>query len=277
MEVLIPPKMEPIPPVQIIEGEQARVECKASSKPPSNYTWIREDNREDLASKDRFTVDFRTGVLSVTKVERGDDSTYKCVARNPAGFAEQLVNITVLAKPKIYELLNVTAPVENETNLICKASGRPAPYVTFRKLNRADSFTMGVQPDDGRVELRNKVFDKKGETFGILNIKRLNRFDDGLYECIAENDVDKAYKNGHITVEFPPTFERTENFPPVWTWGDKPGNLTCIAESIPNATIVWKWNNIELDNSRTNIQIQGKGPISHLLVTPFHNPQFYGR
>lgn len=277
VEVLIPPKMEPIAPVQIVEGEQARIECKASSKPPSNYTWIREDTREDLSIKDRFTVDARTGILSVSRVESADDSTYKCVAKNPAGRAEQLVNITVLAKPKIYELLNITAPIGQETQLICKASGRPAPYITFRKLNRQDKFTLGVQPDDARVKLENERFEKKGETFAKLIIRKLVREDDGLYECIAENHVETAYKNGHITVEFPPTFERTRDYPPVWTWADKPGNLTCIAESIPNATIVWKFNNIELDNSRDNMKIIGKGPISNLLVTPFNNPVFYGR
>lgn len=277
MEVLIPPKLEPLPPVSIVEGEQARLECKAVSKPPSNYTWIREDSREDLSIKDRFTVDARTGVLSVSRVERQDDSTYKCVASNPAGRAEQSVNITVLAKPNIYELLNITAPIVNETNLICKASGRPAPRVTFRKLNRDDKFTYGIQPDDGRIELTNKVFEKKGETFGILNIKRLNRTDDGLYECIAENDVDKAYKNGHITVEFPPTFERTKDYPPVWTWADKPGNMTCIAESFPNATIIWKWNGLDIDGTRPNIRIEGNGPSSNLIVTPFHNQAFYGK
>lgn len=277
VEVLIPPKMDPIPPVQIVEGDTARIKCKAFSKPPSNYTWIRKDTREDLSIKDRFTVEARTGILAISRIERQDDSLYQCVARNPAGTAEQLVNITVLAKPKIYELLNITAPVENDTQLICKASGRPAPYVTFRKLNRQDKFTLGVQPDDPRITLENQVFQKKGETFAKLIIKRLARYDDGLYECIAENEVEKAYKNGHIAVEFPPTFERTKDYPPVWTWADKPGNMTCIPEAFPNATIVWKFNSIELDNSRNNIKIENKGPISHLIVTPYHNRAFYGR
>lgn len=71
-------------------------------------------------------------------------------------------------------------------------------------------------------------------------ISKLKRSDDGLYECMAENKGDKAYKNGHITVEFPPTFEAISDQPPIWSWDRRPANLTCIAESIPNATIEWR-------------------------------------
>ncbi|KAI4463547.1 ctx-related type i transmembrane protein [Holotrichia oblita] len=237
VEVLIPPKMDPILPVQIVEGDTARIKCKAFSKPPSNYTWIREDTREDLSIKDRFTVDERTGILSISRIERQDDSIYQCVARNPAGTAEQSVNITVLAKPKIFELINITAPVENDTQLICKASGRPAPQVTFRKLNRQDRFALGVQSDNPRITLENQVFEKKGETFAKLIIKRLTRHDDGLYECIAENGVEKAYKNGHIAVEFP----------------------------------------LHLKEQKTIRQIENRPPASHLIVTPYHNRAFYGK
>lgn len=80
----------------------------------------------------------------------------------------------------------------------------------------------------------------KGETVGTLTILDTQRADDGLYECMASNKGDKAYKNGHITVEFPPSFEASMNQLPVWTWDMKPANLTCLAESIPNATIEWR-------------------------------------
>lgn len=48
----------------------------------------------------------------------------------------------------------------------------------------------------------------------------------------------QARKNGHLTVQFPPSFEHMPDVP-IWSWNAQPVNLSCIAESIPNATIKW--------------------------------------
>lgn len=104
------------------------------------------------------------------------------------------------------------------------------------------------------------------------------RSDDGLYQCIAENPTGTAYKNGHITVWFKPTFNRTRDLPPVWSWDGRPGNLSCLPEAIPNATIVWRWNQIEISEenfqngrvSRNNFEVIGTSPQSFLIVKPYN-------
>lgn len=54
-------------------------------------------------------------------------------------------------------------------------------------------------------------------------------------------------KNGHITVEFPPSFALTP-MREAWSWDNHLVNLTCRAESIPNATISWFLNGRNLEN-----------------------------
>lgn len=49
----------------------------------------------------------------------------------------------------------------------------------------------------------------------------------------------EARKNGLLTVQFRPSFEKMPTMP-VWSWNAQTTNLTCVAESIPNATIKWK-------------------------------------
>lgn len=49
----------------------------------------------------------------------------------------------------------------------------------------------------------------------------------------------EARKNGHLTVHFKPTFEHMPTIP-IWSWNSRPANLSCTAESIPNATIKWR-------------------------------------
>lgn len=88
-----------------------------------------------------------------------------------------------------------------------------------------------------------------------------------MYECIASNKGGKAFKNGHLTVEFPPSFASMENRT-IYTWESRPVNFTCIAESIPNATIEWTFygeQNVKIDR---NIKVYGNGPISSLYIDP---------
>lgn len=88
-----------------------------------------------------------------------------------------------------------------------------------------------------------------------------------MYECIAENKGGKAWKNGHITVQFPPSFESMSNRT-IYSWDNKPVNLTCIAESIPNATIFWTFFGDRRVDNDPQIQIFGNGPISSLYIRP---------
>lgn len=107
---------------------------------------------QNLGKADRFTVNQHTGVLIMSRVDQSDIGPLKCVAENNAGNAEVEVEVEVLVKPKIYELLNVTSPYKTETRLICKASGRPAPSITFKKFGTDKYFVTGPQPDNDRFE-----------------------------------------------------------------------------------------------------------------------------
>lgn len=88
-----------------------------------------------------------------------------------------------------------------------------------------------------------------------------------MYECIASNKGGVAFKNGHLTVEFPPSFASMTNRT-IYSWDSRPVNLTCIAESIPNATIHWTFHGEEKVEYDPQIQVQGNGPISSLLIKP---------
>lgn len=283
VEVLVAPKVKPMEPVSVVEGETASVMCSATGKPPPIYTWIKSDLRNDLSKTDRFFVKNTTGELIMNRVEFGDDGYYKCKAENMGGRDETTVKINVLVKPRIYELLNATDAVSNQTRLVCKVKGRPPPRITFRKLSNPQPFRLGAQDNDPRIVLERQFFEAEGEAFGTLIISNLTRSDDGLYQCIAENTPGTAYRNGHITVLFKPTFNRTRDLPPVWSWENRPGNLSCLPEAIPNATVVWRWNQIEISEENFNngrlqrniFEVIGRSPRSFLIVKPHNQPSLY--
>ncbi|CAB3247204.1 unnamed protein product [Arctia plantaginis] len=268
LEVYTAPEMEEREPrVEIREGESAAISCKARGKPNPTYSWIRASTRENLASTSRFSVQENSGLLTIDRVEAGDYGKYICSAVNQAGQNETEIEVEVLVRPRIFELYNVTAPEKQEATLECRATGRPAPRITFRKLSSPDRFLNGPN-DNGRITIdtTSRQSGDQMESSAVITISKLNRTDDGLYECVAENDGGEARRNGHLTVQFRPTFENMPRIP-IWSWNQRPANLSCTAESIPNATIKWRFREADLVES-PQVKIYGSGPSSYVIVTP---------
>ncbi|XP_033302889.1 fasciclin-2 isoform X3 [Bombus bifarius] len=268
VEVHIRPTVEEFPaPVDVIEGEDASIRCKAHGKPPPKFTWVKSLTHQNLSNANRFGVDSDTGILTITNVNREDAGEYQCTAINLAGEANTNIRVNVIVKPKIMEFLNSTVVQDNEANLVCKAFGKPPPQVTFRKLTDEKPYVKGTQLDDDRIMLTNSADDTNGETIGTLTINKSLRSNDGLYECIAENAGGEARRNGHLTVEFPPSFASMQNTSS-WSWEQRPVNISCIAESIPNATIRWTmYGDQKIDNDNMIKQL-GNGPLSTLMIVP---------
>ncbi|XP_063976388.1 fasciclin-2 isoform X2 [Diachasmimorpha longicaudata] len=262
--------------VEIIEGRTETIVCKARGIPPPRYSWVKSLTKENLTTVDRFRVDSEEGVLTINNVNREDAGEYQCIAENAAGTANVDIRVDVMSKPKIMEFLNRTMPVGKQVEITCKAFGRPPPEVTFKKQTSTKPFVKGLQPEEDRIQLQAMYDNQRGETVASLTIQNILRKDDGLYECIATNKVATAYKSGHLTVEFPPSFESMDN-QTMWSWEQRPINLTCIAESIPNATIRWLLNDMEIERSDigNGFRVIGNGPISTLTVSP-SDTRFYG-
>ncbi|KAK9512568.1 hypothetical protein O3M35_000965 [Rhynocoris fuscipes] len=276
VEVHTKPKIRENMPksLEVVDGEKASITCNATGKPPPTYTWLKGSTRENLSgATDRFSVNERTGVLTITKVARDDNTDFKCIANNRAGEAEHNVRVTVIIKPNVLDIKNISVAVGNEAILECRASGNPLPSITFWKLGTANKMITGIQTNDDRISVNPREDREKGIAIGLLSISPLERKDDGLYACIAKNKGGESMKNGHITVEFPPTFENSP-MKEAWTWKRRPVNLTCVAESIPNATITWMFSNRDIERN-PNFRKFGNGPQSTLTVTP-SDIKFYG-
>ncbi|KAK6633974.1 hypothetical protein RUM44_004581 [Polyplax serrata] len=257
--------------VEVIEGEIASVPCFAEGKPKPTYSWIRKENNANVAKMSRFGVNELTGTMTINPVEEKDHGEYKCVASNAAANAERIIKISVSSKPKIAPIKNVTQVITRDVRLECLARGRPAPKISFRKYGASTRMLEGRQLYDPRILVTNKH--EEDETIGVLLIQQVKRSDDGLYECIASNTAAESFKTGHITVEFPPSFQNTP-INETWTWERNPVNLTCIADSIPNATINWRLNGRDVEND-IHIRKFGSGPVSTIVVTPV-DAVYYG-
>ena len=106
-------------------------------------------------------------------------------------------------------------------------------------------YSSGQQPDNARITVEETVIESRDNTVeeikwvqSTLTVEGVKRTDDGLYECLAENEAGRLSQSGHITVEFPPTFE-DQLHDKQWSWDQRPIELTCLATAISNATVTW--------------------------------------
>ncbi|KAI8432320.1 hypothetical protein MSG28_004737 [Choristoneura fumiferana] len=192
LEVYTAPEMEERESrVEIKEGGSAAITCKARGKPAPTYSWIKASTRENLASTSRFSVNEITGLLTFDRVEAGDYGKYICSAVNQAGQNETEIEVEVLVPPKIFELKNMTVAEKVEGRLECKATGRPAPRIRFRKLSNTEPFVNGPN-DDGRFHEYDLVETPQVRIFGAgpyshVLVTPTDRSLYGVYKCIATN------------------------------------------------------------------------------------------
>lgn len=260
---------------EAIEGQEFSVKCSGRGKPAPEFKWINQDQK-DMSLADRFSVVGHNGQMSATRIEENDRGVYTCVAKNSAGFTERRMRLNVVVKPKIYEMKNLTIPIDaSVSNFTCKAKGRPAPLITFRRWGSTEELRVGQQENDDRIILEQNIDEEFGESSGTILISRTVRSDDGLYQCVARNKGDAAFEVGHITIEYPPNFDHMRDLPPVFSWEERPANLSCMAMALPNATIEWRLNERLITDLHDKFyHIVEEGPRSDLIVTPVSR-QYY--
>ncbi|XP_068222632.1 fasciclin-2-like isoform X2 [Palaemon carinicauda] len=272
VEVYIPPKIdEPPKNATGVEKETVTFMCNAKGKPSPIYSWVNKDN-EPLEDREGYFVDPEKGILTIMELKPELGGTYRCTAKNAAGEDTAKATLLVRTKPKVETFLNITQAVDLNAEMRCVATGSPLPKIIFKKESNDDSFQDGINADD-RIEVEQDE-DDEGRRVGILKIRGVHRSDDGLYTCTADSEGGVTQVWGHITVEFPPTFQdevKTEE----WTWEQAPVNLTCLATAIPNATIQWYFRNEEISANDVNLKILSYGPLGVLSVNP--SQSYYGK
>jgi len=220
---------------EVVEDEEARLNCKATGIPPPRYYWL-DPNKRNLSSVGGYIVDTDNGQLIINKVNKEDaKGEFTCLVENSAGSTSRTTKVDVLSKPKIVSFFNTTSVQGSNGNLNCIASGNPAPEMSIRKDGASNTITSGGNYNIEEIKLN------EFETKLVMNIFGVQRNDDGLYYCIATNKIGKIDQVGHLQVEFKPDLSKTPKL--VKTWADREINLTCIVESIPNATISWYHKN----------------------------------
>ncbi|PAV72716.1 hypothetical protein WR25_18700 [Diploscapter pachys] len=179
--------------IKVIEGERARIECKAEGHPTpeirqivslrigeENATYTRRrflwlKGGRNLNSMSNIILSPRGETLMILKSQRSDGGAYSCVAKNSAGESEASFTVSVLTPPHIDEPVdqNPKVIVGREVTFFCPVLGNPQPKIEW--LHDGKPLQIG-----GRITLL------EGKH---LHITKAIAADDARYTCKATNEA----------------------------------------------------------------------------------------
>ncbi|KAI5651512.1 immunoglobulin domain-containing protein [Phthorimaea operculella] len=177
-------------------GREAMLGCSVVNLGRHKVGWLRAEDQTVLSLHDRvvlagrysITMDPpRTWQLRIRPLRAEDRGCYMCQINTQPSMKWQIGCIDVYVPPDIINeetSADVAAHEMDNVTLVCKASGHPAPKITWR---REDHEPMLLKKVGGRDFY--KVDSYVGSS---LPLWRVDRRQMGAFLCIASNDVPPA-------------------------------------------------------------------------------------
>ncbi|XP_006568837.1 lachesin isoform X2 [Apis mellifera] len=251
----LPSFAEPIGNVTAAIGKEAVLPCTIRKLGNHKVGWIRVEDKTILSlgqrtvtHSPRFLVTLEsaksknqsewrdeeeaTSRLHIRQLREADRGCYMCQL-NTKPMLSQLGCVDVLVPPDILSSGTSEGEVsvlegENAT-LSCKATGRPAPRVLWRREKSGSILMRGLH--DPLIPVDNQSGEK-------LELTRVDRKQMGAYLCIAKNEVPPAVsKRVYLRVNFPPSAKVPNQI--LSSPLDTNVSLVCLIEAYPKTINLW--------------------------------------
>ncbi|KAM7378154.1 hypothetical protein PAMA_013175 [Pampus argenteus] len=167
---------ETINNTQIDIGSEHTMRCVASGKPFPFIRWY----------KDGYM--YGKGELKFSSLTFDDSGMYQCVAENYWGIKYANAELRVIACAPTFEFNPVKKQLlgakDSRVVIECKPRAAPKPRFTWTKGKE-------LLFNNSRISI---MYD------GSLEIRNATKNDEGVYNCLAENDRGKANSSGYLTI-----------------------------------------------------------------------------
>lgn len=171
--------------INAAEEEEVIFRCEASGVPEPQISWIHNGKPiEEAPPNPRRKV--TPNSIHIERLEKKDTGNYGCNATNSLGYVYKDVYVNVLAlPPEITEPPKDEATVDGKTvRLTCRVFGAPKPVVKWVR--------GGLELTGGRYTVMDD---------GDLEIRDVNFYDAGNYDCHATNKFGSAEAAGSLVVK----------------------------------------------------------------------------
>ncbi|XP_069060240.1 roundabout homolog 2 isoform X14 [Pleurodeles waltl] len=210
LTVRAPPQFVVRPRDQIMaQGRTVTFPCETKGNPQPAVFWQKEGSQnllfpnQPLQPSSRYSVS-PTGDLTITNIQRSDSGYYICQALTVAGsiLAKAQLEVTDVSTDRPPPIIlqgptNQTLPVDGSAVLKCKATGEPAPGISWLKEG------LSFLGRDSRISMLEQ---------GSLQIKALRASDSGTYTCVATSSSGETSWSAVLDVAEPGTAIINKNY-----------------------------------------------------------------
>ncbi|XP_067871747.1 neogenin 1a isoform X3 [Heterodontus francisci] len=170
-------------PVSKVAGQTVILSCVVSGYPTPNIHWTR--NAETiLESSQRITL-VGGGSLQIGDVTEEDAGIYECFAETGNETLQAQAELSVQAPPRFLKRpVNIYAHESMDIVFECEVTGNPMPTVKWIK-----NGDMVIPSDYFKI-----VNERNLQVLGLV------KSDEGLYQCVAENDVGNERASAQLII-----------------------------------------------------------------------------
>ena len=166
------------------ESTTLTLKCETSGYPTPTIQWVID--RKKLDSRYTFP---RRGVLFITKVQRSDDGTIKCIAENILGKDTISIQLVVHTKPKVILTSRTLIATKGiPFKAVCSASGNPYPTLKWKR--GLGGYGKGIA--QSHLSKNRKSL--------ILRIAKPSASNSGWYGCEAKNYIGRSLRSFYLKV-----------------------------------------------------------------------------
>ncbi|OWK59760.1 Hemicentin-2 [Lonchura striata] len=200
------------------------LQCWARGSPPLHVSWLKDGL--PLRLSPRVTLLSAGHILRISQAQLSDAGLYTCIVSSRAGVADRSFLLQIQVPPVL------ESPESNEEQMVaegsdvtftCKATGSPAPSVTWLK-NGEPLGQQNAQVPGGPQ----------------LSLVAVALADAGIYSCLVANEVGEVSKAFHLVVMEPPRVEAGSHPTEISIAVGTPLGLTCVVTGVPMPTVTWE-------------------------------------
>ncbi|XP_078379847.1 uncharacterized protein LOC144662793 [Oculina patagonica] len=179
---------------------------------------VQEHSSMPAKNKGRVKMEGNASLV-IENVTPQDNTYFKCeLVSVSVGAVEDEVQLIVTELPVISPLtINGSYTEGSSVNISCAATGKPDPEVSWMR--------------NGRIK-------SSGKKITFLDFDRIERTDDGLYTCRANNSAGTKTHKGILVVRYPAKIVKA-TLSAATSWIGQTVTLKCVSDGVPTPTLTW--------------------------------------
>ncbi|XP_064651326.1 cell adhesion molecule DSCAM-like isoform X2 [Lineus longissimus] len=193
LTVYVKPSLTHAPADQkVAEGSSPMIPCNAKGYPNPVVTWSRYSQTQETPVINGAVFRIHSnGSLTINNVKQRHSGTYKCLARNSAGTAQDMMTLAVFVAPTFrYTPPRLIIKLGDNVILPCAALGDPVPTVSWQREGKPLILDLNMMIHANHS----------------LSITKIVTSQLGEYTCVAQNELLSISATGSVQLKDIPVF-----------------------------------------------------------------------